>query len=261
MNRVLTNSLRAALAAGAIVGIAHVVQAETMLEYMAESRLQLDLKVPDAALAKMLPAGWEPNVATTGAAKDANLRIIFIDRMIVADKDNKPIGAGKNQMVYLAAPVKNTASGATAQMIIGGLTADEKDAPGPYGNYLYAKDHSVSRTDMTGPDGKSIGDQTWSFTTAAGDHFDLHIKYERGPVTHSLPETRYYSAKNPDYYQIVRGDQALDIMKNTTTNPPDHVMEFSFKASGPTYAALFPANVGILSWDLLPWTNKTAFLP
>jgi hypothetical protein len=33
-------------------------------------------QVPDAALAAFLPAGFYANVATTGAAKDCNLRIV-----------------------------------------------------------------------------------------------------------------------------------------------------------------------------------------
>ena len=83
------------------------VQAETMVEYSAEARFQLDLRVPDAALASYLPQGWSPNIATTGAAKDANLRAVFIDRMTINGPDGMPVGKGSNRLVYLAAPVKD----------------------------------------------------------------------------------------------------------------------------------------------------------
>ncbi|MSP19959.1 MAG: hypothetical protein EXQ93_00160 [Alphaproteobacteria bacterium] len=62
----------AALAAGALALSVHAASAETLLEYAAEFRFQLDYHVPGAVLAKMIPAGWETIVATTGAAKDAN---------------------------------------------------------------------------------------------------------------------------------------------------------------------------------------------
>src|SRR3954469_13925023 len=87
------------LALGAPAGPA---QAETFIEHSAEAQMQLDFHVPDAALAAMLPAGWEPNVAAAGPAQDANLRMIFIDRVDITGPDGKPLGRGSNQLVYLA---------------------------------------------------------------------------------------------------------------------------------------------------------------
>src|ERR1700756_2364967 len=120
---------------GAVAGLVRHAGAETMLEYSSEARFQLDLHVPDAVLANFLPAGWMPNIAAQGAAKDANLRAVFIDRVTINGPDGKPVGKGSNRLVYLVAPVKD-ASGANAQLVIGGLTEDPVDAPGPFGVYL-----------------------------------------------------------------------------------------------------------------------------
>ena len=68
------------LAAGAAGGLVRPANAQNLVEQSAEARMQLDFHVPDAALKAMLPAGVEPAIAVTGAAKDANLRMIFIDR-------------------------------------------------------------------------------------------------------------------------------------------------------------------------------------
>lgn len=38
--------------------------AQTVLEQAAEHRYQIDFRVNDAALAKLLPAGWETVIAT-----------------------------------------------------------------------------------------------------------------------------------------------------------------------------------------------------
>src|SRR5687767_2628901 len=97
------------------------VRAQTPVESSAEVRFQLDLKVPDAALAAFLPAGFTMNVAAQGPAKDCNLRAIFIDRLTISTPEGKPLGKGSNRLVYLAAPVRD-AAGATAQLVIGGLT-------------------------------------------------------------------------------------------------------------------------------------------
>lgn len=78
------------IVAGAVTASVPCVSAQTMAEYSAETRFQLDLHVPDAALAAFLPAGWAPNVATQGPAKDANLRVIFIDRLTINGPDGKP---------------------------------------------------------------------------------------------------------------------------------------------------------------------------
>ena len=56
----------------------------------------------------MLPAGWEPVVATSGAAKDANIRMIFVDRIDVTAPDDAPVE--NSQLVYLAVPIKQAAT-------------------------------------------------------------------------------------------------------------------------------------------------------
>src|SRR5258708_26929962 len=96
---------------------APAARADTIIEQNVEQRFQLDFHVPDAALKKMLPEGWEPAVATAGPAKDANLRMIFIHRVAVLGADGKP--RGSTPMVYLAIPVKLTAGGPAGQTIIG----------------------------------------------------------------------------------------------------------------------------------------------
>src|ERR1700722_14406672 len=55
----------------------------------AEYRFQLDLHVDEAQLAKLLPAGWTSNMSTQGAAKDANLRLIFVDAQEIQGPDNR----------------------------------------------------------------------------------------------------------------------------------------------------------------------------
>ena len=73
---------------------ASAVGAETIVEHSAEARFQLDLHVPDMALAAFLPDGWKPNVAAQGP-----VRVVFIDRITINGPDGKPAGKGANSLV------------------------------------------------------------------------------------------------------------------------------------------------------------------
>jgi len=163
--------------------------------------------------------------------------------------------------VYLVAPVKDP-SGANVQLVIGGLTEDPTDAPGPFGVYLPATTHNMQRSTSSSGAGPIQDSQDWVFAAGTGEHLELHIKYERGVANKANPaETKFYSAKNPSLYQISRQEQVLDILRNVTTTPPDRVKEFSFKASGGSYAKLFDGTEKALSWDNILWINRTVLLP
>jgi hypothetical protein len=234
--------------------------AQTMVEYSAETRFQLDFHVPDAALMSYLPAGFTPNVATQGPPKDANLLVVFIDRISINGPDGKPVGNGSNRLVYLVAPVKDS-SGAPVQLVIGGLTEDMAEAPGPFGVYQLATTHMMQRV-ITSGKGPLTESQDWNFSSATGEHLELHIKFEKGVGAKTAPaDVRFYSAKNPSFYQISHQEQVLDILRNVTTTPPDRVKKFSFKASGGAYSKLFDGSEKTLSWDNILWINRSVSLP
>jgi hypothetical protein len=65
----------------------------------------------------------------------------------------------------------------------------------------------------------------------------------------------------PTFFQISRQEQVLDILRNVTTNPPDRVKEFSFKAGGGSYAKLFDGTEKLLSWDNIVWIHRSILLP
>ena len=253
--------MRIKLATLALVFLSAPAWAEMMVESSSEVRFQLDLHVPDAALAAYLPAGWVPNVAAQGPAKDANLRAVFIDRLTINGSDGKPVGKGSNRLVYLAAPVKDP-TGTNVQLIIGGLTEDPVDAPGPFGVYLLATTHNMQRSTSSSGAGPIMDAQDWLFAATGGERIEMHIKYEKGVANRGNPsDTRFYSAKNPGFYQISHQEQVLDILRNATTNPPDRVKEFSFKASGGSWSKLFDGTEKVLSWDNILWIQRSVLLP
>lgn len=234
--------------------------AQSIVERSAETRFQLDVRVPEAPLLQLLPAGWRLNVAIRGAAKDANLRVVFIDRLTIHGPDGRPVGDGSNRLVYLIAPVTDP-DGVNGQLVIGGLTEDPEDAPGPFGVYLRATNHSMRRSVSTG-EGAVLETQDWTFAAATGERLEMHITFERGVGNRgNASETRFTSAANPGTHQISQQEQVLDILRNVTTTPPDRVRAFSFVAGGGRYAALFDGSEQIVSWDNIVWLNRTVLTP
>lgn len=262
MVRAVSNrTVRVVLVVGILAGPARFVMAQTTVEQSTEARFQLDLQVPDAALQEFLPTGWTLNVSTRGAAKDANLRAIFVDRLTINDPDGARLGpTGSNRLVYLAAPMTNPA-GENVQVVIGGLTEDPADAPGPFGVYLAATTHVMERTSSSA-DGPVLDSQDWVFEAGTGEHLEMHITYERGVGNRRPPrDVKFYSAKTPSVFQISRQAQVLDILRNVTTTPPDRVKEFSFTGGGGSYARLFDGTERVLSWDNIVWLDRSVMVP
>ena len=240
------SALGAILAALALCLFALPAQAQIPIENSVETRFQLDLKVPAAALQSFFPQGFTSAVAPQGPAKDCNLRVVFIDRTTITDPDGRPVGKGSNRLVYLVAPAQDP-SGNNLQLVIGGLTEDPGDSPGYYDNYVLATTHDRRRTTTATGAGPTVESQDWVFAAKSGEHLELHIKFSPGGGARMGPaEVRFYSAVNPTLYQISRQEQVLEILRNTTTNPPDRVKEFSFKAFGGSYDKLFDKTVRVL---------------
>ena len=224
--------------------------AQTLLEQSSEHRFQLDFHVNDAALQKMLPAGWEQDVASAGAAKDANIRMIFIDRVVVLGPDGKTKGKGSSRLVYLAAPVKK--GEAKGQMILGGLTDNSAEAPGAFGNFLSATTARMSRA-VSSFEGAAVDIEDWDFSAASGEHMEVHVTFERGPASKGGGETKFYDPADPAKYQTFKTEQAIDIARNVSVSLPDHVKAFAYKAGGGKLATLFDGTEKVLSWDSFPW--------
>jgi hypothetical protein len=241
-------------------GLAGSAHAQTLIEQSAEVRLQLDLVVSPQALKALLPDGWEPAVAPTGAAKDCNVRMIFVDRVDITAPDGAPVGT--EQMVYLASPIKKSGTAEMAgQMLIDGITADAKNAPGPFKVYQSASSHRVERMTHATAGEPIQNEETWDFTAANGEHMALHLTYQRGVARKLSAETKFFSAADPSAYQIWKIDQGLDIMRNATVKVQDRVQELQVTASGGKVGTLFDGTQRVVSVDALHWYNRAVSTP
>jgi hypothetical protein len=244
-------------AAGAI--LAGQARTETLVENSAEVRMQLDFQVAAAAIKKALPAGWETDVATSGGAKDCNIRMIFVDRVAITGPNNA--ATGTSQFVYLEVPVKKPGSGLAGRMVIDGLVANAKDAPGPFKVYKAATSYRMERANIAKPGGPAQIAEDWDFVGADGAHMGVHLKYERGVPRKGGGELKLFSGADPNFYQILRISQGLDPMRNATVPARDLISEFSYTASGGALGALFDGKERVISIDSIQWHNKAVSLP
>jgi hypothetical protein len=257
----MSGALRASLGLLLLAGFASEAGAQTLLENSVEAQFQLDVHVPDAALAALVPAGFTLNVSQQGAAARANLRVIFVDRLTIHNSEGQPVGNGSDRTVYFIAPVQDPA-GNNAQLVIGGITTDTDDPAGPFRNYLTATSHSMTRSVTSEANQPVLETQEWSFQAAGGEHVSMTITFERGVGNRGNPnEVRFYSAQDPSISQISRQERVLEILRNVTTTPPDRVREFSFDAGGGSYAALFDGTEEVLSWDNIIWAYRAVLQP
>src|ERR1700722_19715626 len=242
-----------------VAGLAGRAHAESLLERSTETRMQLDFVVSDAALKTFLPPGWETDVATSGGAKDCNLRMIFVDRSDITAADGAP--KGTSQLVYLEVPVKKSGGDLAGRMVIGGLTADPKGAPGPFGVSQAAASHRIERSPI-GMSGQPIQtSEDWEFAGPGGERMELHLTYERRVARRGTGEIKLFSGADPSVYQIVKLAQGLDPMRNATVPSRDTVSAFQYKGTGGILTTLFDGHERVVSIDSIHWNDRAIYLP
>jgi hypothetical protein len=229
--------------------------AATVIEKSSDYRFQMDFQVNQAALNKLLPAGWESAVAAQGPAKDCNIRLIFVERSNIVGPDNRVLRNGKDMLAFIEAPVRQTGGGATGRMILAGISSGS-----PGGVMLAARTTNVSRARTVQNDNASVTED-WELVATGGERLQLHVQYRPQPASASAGETRFYDPADPSKVQVWRTETATDIARNVTTTPPDRVTQFSYRVSGGKFAALFDGSEKALSWDAQPVYSRVVVQP
>jgi hypothetical protein len=245
----------AALLAVGLVGPA--MAEENLVATYGEERTILAFKLPDAAVQKLLPEGWEAAPVPAGPSKDANLLVNFIDWLTVQNPDGKPGETGR--IAALVVSARKNGSDAGVPMVVAGLVSAPNFAPGPYGTFALAK-VTVDRHIHTDATGASLGEETWEFKSDKGESIELQLKYARGVAVRSKTEAMVHSAFKPDFYRIYRIESANDVVKSSATGV-DHAQSFAFKASGGQLSQLFDGSEKLISITSLPWYSRQVTVP
>ena len=211
------------LAKGAIYGVilatfvgpAGIANAQTLLEQSAEMRMQLDLAVSPQALKALLPDGWEPFVATAGRSQGLQCAT----DLRRSRRHQRP---GWRTGRHRADGLLRLADQEDRQRRDGRPDGDRR-------HHLQSESRAWSIQRLSGChrlSGRTLNavaaasaienEDTWDFTGADGEHLSLHLTYERGVARKLSAETKFFSAADPNSYQIWKIDQGLDIMRNAT---------------------------------------------
>jgi hypothetical protein len=231
-----------------------VLAAEKYVGSNVDSRTILAFKVADAAVQKFLPAGWEPDVTTVGPAKDVNLSVTFIDRIVNLDAEGKALDPVRIATLTIPAKMKGSETRGT---ILFCAYVSDRAVPGPYGVSVHAS-ANMERKVRIDPAGTATVEESWEFRSQDGDSIQLQMQYVRGPSTPGKAEAKLYSAVKPEFYRIYRSEQSTDVVRSATA---DRVQKVQFKASGPKLSPLFDGSEQLIGVTSNPWYTRQTFLP
>jgi hypothetical protein len=218
-------------------------------------RVGLAYRAPDAAVRRLLPPGWEPNPAASGATRGANLNMNLLEQLTAQDGEGKPVAPLRG--VVMTVPAKKTGSDTAGPMVFCGLFA--AGAPGAYGVYLPAK-VTVDRQSRTDPAGQTSVEESWDFRSDDGHALQVGLAYVRGAAASGRFEARVYSAARPDFFRIYRVESASDVARSEATGV-DRVSRFALKASGAKIAALFDGSEQLVAITSIPWYSRQVYVP
>jgi len=235
--------------------------AETQTEnIVAEMRTYLYLQVAPDAARSFVPSGWTLAPIAAGAAKDANFVVLFIDRKLALTPNGKPLQAGVNRLLVVIVPSKNVKTGEVANMIVGGYSTDPAGSPGAYKVYgpgavsVQRAEHGTDKLD------NSV-EETWIAKGKDGNELDLHIAFVRGVPALSTFDLHNFSAADPAFYRIYRGEQVVDVLRSVNTGV-NRVQAVELKASGSgKLAKAINGSEKIIAINALPFYRRLTFLP
>jgi hypothetical protein len=250
----LRHAFEPAACAAIILLAATPALSETQTEnIVAEQRTSVSLRVSPEAAQAFMPKGWTPNSPT--------LSVIFMDRTLELTPDGKPLQAGVNRMLVLAMAGKNIATGEIRSMIVGGYSADPLGTPGAYKVYRPGA-VTVERTehkDVVGGKLQTAVEEHWSARGTDGAAVDLTLAFTRGVPKLTPFEQKNYSAAEPDFYRIYRGQQAAETLRNGAG--VNQVRSITLKASGGILGKAIDGSEQIVSVSNAPFYNRLTFLP
>ncbi len=220
-------------------------------------RTVLSFKVADSAAQKMLPDGWQVESPNAGPSKGSNVSVVLVDQILAQDAEGKPVDAIRGAALVI--PAKKQGMDKAVSMVVGGLFSPTSYAPGPYGNFIYAK-ADLDRKSHSDPAGTATVEESWSFVTDGGDSVQFQVQYTRGAAMRAKIESLVYSGTKPDFYRVYRVEQATDVVRSTVTGT-DRAQKVSFKVSGRQLTPLFNGSEQLISITAIPWYTRQIFLP
>jgi hypothetical protein len=232
---------------------------ETLVGSQVETRTVLALRVSEAELQGWLPAPWRVTPITSGPSKDANLLIVFRERLIDLDAGGKAVAGGVGREVVLAVPAKHPQKNEPAPVVIRVFTADPQAVPGPYKN---SKKVTILRMQtVKGSDaGPGNGEEFWDLEDISGGKLELRFQFQRALPARSRTELKLYSSVEPSVVRIYRADQGVDVVQSVPS-AVDGVKPFELQVTMPELRKLLNGSEQLVSIEIFPWWVGQVFVP
>jgi hypothetical protein len=213
----------------------------------------LFFKVSDAALRKLLPAGWES--AAIAQMQGGNLTVTFTDILASETPDGQPGETAR--AVWLSAPVQKSGTGERAGAVLGGFASNASFVPGPYGNYALAEAR-LDRHRQIEATGATVSEQ-WQFVADTGAKVELRLAFTAGPARHlKPPQSRVISATKPN---LGRLNKTEVVAQQLPVGGTSAVKEVAFVASGPLLSSLFDGSEQVVAVISAPWLVTQVLVP
>ena len=249
---VLTFLRRACAVASCTLFATQIEAAEKLISTNLDTRTVLAFRVPNEAVRKLLPAGWELDAAPDGP----NLRIVFANNLLVQDAEGK---ASENlRVVTLTAQAKKSGTDEKAGIALGGFVSAVAAVPGPYFNYSAASSVFSQRVGVDGA-GKSIVEEAWKFNGDEGNALDLRIQFERGLLSRVKSTAKTYSSSKPDFFRIYHLEQVVDVINASSGR--HRIVQMSLKAKGPLFGSILDGSEQLASVTSIPYYARQIYLP
>jgi hypothetical protein len=234
--------------------------AETLIGSNVDNRIIVALRLGQAELQSWLPAPWQVNPIPKGPLKEANLYLIFVDRLLDQDAQGKPAAGGTFRSVALAVPAKHPQTGKSALFVIRSYFPHEDlDLVNPYKvsvRTTIRREYTFKGADL---EPGTVSD-LWELRDSAGGMLQFRIEYQRAVPSRAKREFKPHSAVEPSFYRIYRVDQGMDLIKSIPAGI-DRVQSCQLRVTMSELRKMFDGSEKIVGIIVIPWYVRKLFLP
>jgi len=234
--------------------------AETLIGSTVDNRIIVALRVGQAELQSWLPAPWQVNPIAKGPFKEANLYLIFVDRLLDQDAQGKPARGGTYRGVALSVPAKHAQTGKSALFVIRVYTPHEDiNLNNPYKNSVRTsirREYTFKGADLS----PGTVSDLWELQDSAGGMLKFQIKYQRSVPSRAKRESKPHSSVEPDFFRIYRADQGSDLIKSIPAGI-NRVQSYQLHVTVSELRKLFDGSEKVIGILANPWYVRKLSLP
>lgn len=255
----VNKSLLAAIVATAAFLAAGPGWSQKHVQSTLDSRVVLAFAANPAEVQRWLPPPWQPSPVASGPAKDANLLLTFVDRLLNQDAEGKPSPIATYRVLALAIPARNPQTGDTGPLLVRLYNSNPNEIPGFYKTAVLA---SVEReVSWSGADNSlGMAQERWQVKDGKGGTLLLQLHYQRSVPVRGALEAKPRSGSDPATWRIYRIEQGTDVVKSVPA-AIDRVKSYRLSNGIAELQKLLDGSEQLVSITAVPWYTRQTLLP